>query len=161
MNMGLFTKEEKIHFERDEAGNVIKVTKNGQPYQSPPVMKSSKQLEREYYEKHPEKKHPGLKKLGRGFKRLDSAIVKYNRERNIFVTGRGKPMQSFDPLENMFGIQPIRKTKKKKGKTKYTIISGKAYPIAGTGKKKKKGKKKRRPSGFGDFDVLDNSGFFK
>ena len=51
--MGLFTKKEKTHFERDEEGRVINIKRNGNVVE--PKYKSSRQLEREYYEQNPEK----------------------------------------------------------------------------------------------------------
>ena len=59
--------------------------------------------------------------------------------------------------------QPNRKaSSKKKGKTKYTIVGGKAYPMAGggTGKSQSQRTKKKR-SGFDlDFDWADDIGEF-
>jgi len=179
--MGLFTKEEKTEFIRDEEGRVIGTRRyekqkgewietHAPSESSEPKWKSTKQLHEEYYAKHPEKRHPTLRKVGHGFKRLDTTIVKYNRTRNIlmqpqrkFTPHKSSPTHNnYNPFGSMFdmGMQPMKKPKKK-SKPKYTVISGKAYPIAGTDKKK--GKKKRRSTGFGGFDPMniDNYGFFK
>jgi len=163
--MGLFRKKEHVHFERDEAGNVIKTTRNGVEVSPEPMMKTSKQLEREYYEKHPEKKHPGLQKVGHGLKRLDTAIVKYNRTRNPLMKSPGHTIPSRsnrNPIGSMFdfGMTPPKQPKKQKsGGKKYILRDGKAYPIAGTGKKKKKSKKKS--TGFGMSGNMDYWGLMK
>lgn len=155
--MGIFTKKESVHFERDEAGNVIGITRNGQEYQpEPQKQKSIAQLESEYYAKNPKEKHPTLTKIGGGLAKLDKKIVQYNRTSNImrpqhsFKPRKKTPMyNNFNPLGSAFdfGMQPMRKPKTKVTKTKYTVVGGKAYPIAGTGKKKPKKKSKSRSSG--------------
>jgi len=77
---------------------------------------------------------------------------------------------NFNPFGSSFdtGMTPMKhpKSKSKSSKTKYAIVGGKAYPIAGIGKKKKKksSKKKKRSSsglGMGGFDMTDNWGFIK
>lgn len=166
--MGIFSKEEKIHFERDEEGNVIRMTRNGHEVQPEPMMKPSKQLEKEYYIKHPEERHPTLRKIGHGAKRVDAAIVKYNRTRNPLMQPQRKftprkktpAHQNFNPFGSTFDTGMPNMPRKKSGGKKYHIVGGKAYPIAGTGKKKKK---KRRSSGLGgfNFDSMDNYRFFK
>lgn len=55
--------------------------------------------------------------------------------------------------------RPSGPRKKPKSKTKYKVIGGKAYPIGGTGGKKKKPRRKTRDYGFGSFDMFDNQGF--
>ena len=159
--MGLFRKKESTHFERDEEGQVIRVTRNGQEVDPQELrMKSGKQLEQEYYSKHPEKKHVTLKKIGAGVSKLDKKVVAYNRRSNIMNPQRtSHPSFGFNPPSkvnaNPFGSmfdtgQPRLKSRKKKGKTQYKIIKGKAYPIASTGKSKKKKSTKRRTTGFVD-----------
>ena len=157
--MGIFRKEETTHFERDESGKVVSVTRNGQEVEPEEIKrKSTDQLLKEYYQKHPEKKHPGFTRLVGAAKRVDKVVVNFNRRSNPMM--RTKPMQpkrqysvdnNYNPFGSMFdmGMQTMtRKTKKPKtsSKTKYTVIGGKAYPIAGTsGKKKKKSRKKPKP----------------
>ena len=156
--MGLFSKKkETTHFKRDEEGRVTQVTHNGQHVDPSELkMKTGRQLEQEYYRKHPEKRHPTLRKIGAGMERLD------NRTRNIMApqrtkqTRQARPVSGFvfsppsrsnaNPFGSMFdsGLPKQRKPKKKTSKTKYTIISGKAYPIAGIGQRKTKKKKSTR-----------------
>ena len=162
--MGLFTREEKTHFERDEEGRVVKVerTRNGQPVSNEEAeMKSSKQLEREYYKEHPQEKHKTARKVISIGKSIDKRIVNYNRRnppsRVRYVKYSTK--NNYNPIGSTFdmGLTPMRKPKMKKPKTKYHVVKGKAYPIAGTGKKKKKKKSSRKTSG--GFDIMDNWGF--
>ena len=122
--MGLFTKKEKTHFERDEEGRVVEVLHDGvkestsgyesvrehdgsirtvQVYRDPEYRKakSVRQLEQEFPEKfHPKKSHPTWKKIGRGFAALDKKIVAYNRRSNMmnpYATQRKRspPMYGF------------------------------------------------------------------
>lgn len=172
--MGWFTKKETTHFERDEAGKVVRTTRNGEDVTREvrkPKWKSEKQLMQEYYEKHPEKKHPTLKRIGGGLAKLDKKVVKYNQGKNIMSSGyhpsRKSPAHdNYNPFGNLFDTGMSRpKTVKKQSKTtaKYAVVGGKAYPIADSGKKKK-GKKKSKSKasfGFGGFDSMDSMGFFK
>ena len=121
--MGLFKKKEKTHFERDEEGRVTQVTRNGQPVGATgyervgsqgesvrvhvdseyKTAKTGKQLEQEYYEKHPEKKYPVMKKIGKGMQTLDKKVVAYNRTRNIMNpqrTVRRSPYSSYSTRGN-------------------------------------------------------------
>ncbi|GAG86646.1 unnamed protein product [marine sediment metagenome] len=167
--MGLFKKKETTHFERDAEGQVIQVTRNGQDVDADELkMKSTRQLEQEYYKKHPEKKHPTMRKIGAGVSKLDKKVVNYNRRSNIMNpqrTGRSGPSFTFsspgrgnaNPFGSMFDTGQPRPKKKKQGKTKYAVVSGKAYPIAETGHKKtKKKSNKHRKKSIG-FDPFDNS----
>jgi len=161
-------KEETTHFERDEAGRVTSVTRNGEEHE--PGMKSSKQLMKEYRETHPKQRfteRPGVKRVGAGLKRIDAGIVKYNRERNIMRPGASMPRQkasdygiggNYNPFGSMFdtGMNYKKPRTKSSSKTKYKAIGGKAYPIAGTGKKKKKSTKRKSVGGY---DMMDNWGF--
>ena len=172
--MGLFRKKETTHFERDEEGKVIQTTRNGQEVEPQELkMKTSEQLEQEYYSKHPEKKHPTMKKIGAGVSKLDKKIVDYNRRGNRLTTQQTRqprPVGSFtfsnpgrsnaNPFGSMFDTGIQKPKKKKTGKTKYTVVGGKAYPIAGTGSKKKSKKKstKHKRPGF-SFDPFDNRGW--
>ena len=157
--MGLFRKKETTHFERDEEGRVIQTTRNGQEVDTQELkMKTSRQLEQEYYRKHPEKRHPTLKKIGAGVSKLDKKIVEYNRRRSVSFDFNPPSNRNANPFGSMFDTgMPRSKPKKKKSKVQYKVIGGKAYPIAGTGHKKKTKKKStKRKTGFG-FDPFDNS----
>lgn len=144
--MGLFRKESKTHFERDKEGRVIRVTRNSQDITNQPRWKSSKQLEREYYEAHPEEKHKTLKKVGRVATAIDKKVVAHNR-RNAppgmfqgFSTPQYSTRNNYNPFGSVFdtGMEPMKKPKI-------------------THKKKTSTKKK---SAFG-FDLTDNWGFMK
>ena len=89
--------------------------------------------------------------------RLDKKIVEYNRTSNIMNPQRTRrpvsrrpysTRNNYNPFGDLFdtGMTPMRrpKTKKKTSKTQYAIVGGKAYPIAGTGRKKKKNTKKKK-----------------
>ena len=172
--MSLFKKKESTHFERNEAGEVIQTTRNGQQVDPEELkMKSSRQLEQEYYSKHPERRHPTLTKIGRGAAVLDKKIVAYNRRSNIMNPQRTTQRRSVsftsnppsrsnaNPFGNMFdtGMPKIKKKKSSSSKVQYKIINNKAYPIAGTGSSKKKKSTRRRASG--GYDMMDNWGFMK
>ena len=159
--MGIFgRKKETTHFERDTEGRVVQVTRNGQEVDPQELrMKTSEQLEREYYNKHPEKRHPTMRKIGSGLAKVDKKIVKYNQTRNIMYRkqpiqrGGYSPRGNANPFGSMFdtGMPHLPRSQKKKSKVKYKVIGGKAYPIAGTGSKKKSKKKStRRKTGFDD-----------
>ena len=167
--MGLFRKETHTHFERDEAGDVVNVTRNGEDVTEERGWKSSEQLEREHYKAHPEEQHKTLKKIGSLATSIDKRIVAHNRRTapiKPFTPRRSSPTyRNYNPFGSMFdtGVKPMSMPKSH-SKTKYKVIGGKAYPIAGTGKKKKKSGNKKRNTGFGGmggFDMFDNSGFFK
>ena len=173
--MGLFRKKESVKFrdedtgeplekpiyEEERRGKMVRVEHGHKKVE----MKSTRQLEREYYEKHPEKRHPTLKKIGAGVSKLDKKIVDYNRRS---TQRKQRPAMGFDfnppsrsnanPFGSMFdtGLPRQSKPKKTSSKTKYTIISGKAYPIAGTGAKKKTKKRTIKKGSFG-FDPFNNS----
>ena len=131
--MGFFKKKESTHFERDEEGKVIQTTRNGQEVDPQDLkMKTSRQLEQEYYSKHPEKKHPTIQRIGRGAAVIDKKIVNYNRTRNImnpqrksrprpgvnFVPRQSRPSPSnANPFGNMFDMG-MRKIKNKNTKLK-------------------------------------------
>ena len=162
--MGLFTRKTRTHFERDEAGNVISVTRNGQDVTDQRGWKSSEQLEREYYQAHPEEKHKTLRRMGSIIKTVDDKIVAYNRRNTPikpFSPRRSSPTyRNYNPIGSMFdtGLKPMRTRQTAKSRAKYTVIGGKAYPIAGS-KKKSKRKSARRKTSSG-FD-MDSWGFFK
>lgn len=70
--MGLFRKESKTTFVRDSRGRVIQVSRDGRDITHEPRWKSSRQLEDEYYRKHP-KESPSFKRNER-FKKIDRAV---------------------------------------------------------------------------------------
>jgi len=182
--MGLFTKREKVSFERDEEGRVIQTTRNGVPegetryervggqgesvkvYVDPEYRKAKtgEQLEKEYYKKYPEKHHPTMKKIGKGISKLDKKIVEYNRRSNIMNPSRIRrtvhPMIGFgfnppssrnvNSFGTLFDTGIPKPREKKKSSTKYAIVGGKAYQIAGSGKKKSKKKKRHTKPEFYD-----------
>jgi len=147
--MGLFTKKEKFN---PESGKFEAVEKE-------PLFKrrvDSKELTREE-QIEPQRQQPwktergkrvikSVKKVG---SRIDAAVVRYNRTRNP-MRGNANPFgATFDR-----GMTPMKKPKSK-GKKKYILRGGVAYPIAGTGKKKhKKRKQKSKSRKFSDpFDM--------
>ena len=138
--MGLFTKHEKYN---PESGKFEAVEKPKEP-------KEIKELTREEQfevRRHPWQTERGkrvIKTLGSGVKRLDRAIVNYNRRHNP-MRGQG----NFNPWGTTFdkGNEPMKKPSQPKGGKKYIIRGGKAYPVAGTGKRKKKKKPKGRKGG--------------
>lgn len=123
--MSLFTKKESHHYVRDEAGNVTKVMiESDKPlFGRKPKKKSVfKQLEKQYYQQHPEetrsyKVKESLKKAGQ---RLDKYADDYAKSHGYPTKKKG--------------------SKKQKPKTQYHIKGGKAYPIA-----KPPAQKKQRP----------------
>ena len=159
-------KEEKTHFERNQAGEVVKVTRDGRVVDPDELrFKSSRQLEQEYYAKHPEKKHPTLHKLGNVAKAVDKKIVSYNRNYNPMYQQPYRPSKrspaynNFNPWGSMFDSgMDYKKPSSKKSSQKYAVVGGKAYPIAGAGKK---GKQKKKSGGSGGFDMMDNWGLMK
>lgn len=96
----------------------------------------------------------GTKKVG---KRLDQAGVNYNRRSNPVGRGRSySTNRNANPFGSWFdmGQSSMRRSKPQKPKTKYVIVGGKAYPKAGTGKrKKKKSSGKRRSNDPFSFDI--------
>ena len=175
--MGLFKKKESIKFrdkdtgeplkepiyEEEKRGEMVRVQRDPEEVK----MKSGRELEQEYYKKHPEKFHPTIKKVGRGLSALDKKVVDYNKRSNIMNPRRTnrRPSMGFgfnppgrnnaNPFGSMFdsGL-PRSQPRKKKSKTQYKVIGGKAYPIAGTGKSKTKKKgTQRRNSLYDPFDL--------
>ena len=147
--MGLFRKKSSTHFERDEKGNVIGVTHSGDKVKSSGTPVSDTLLE-QYYEKHPEERRSakvkaGALKLG---KRLDTWSKDYSKGSKkrgpILVMNPPKKSSGKPPLAlEMFNFgkpnSSIKKSSKASGEVgrKYIIRGGKAYPIAGSGKKSK------------------------
>jgi len=181
--MGLFSKETHTHIDRDEEGKAV-LTKEEVPRRriferKPMLPQEDKPLTREEQFKprvQPWKTERGqkvVKGLKSGAKRVDTAIVNYNRRSNILSSGRSTGYQprrsspmynNYNPFGSTFdtGLKPMSKPKSQ-GRTKYTIIGGKAYPIAGSKKKTKRKTSPRKGSigGIGGFDMMDNYNFFK
>ena len=122
----------------------------------------------------PKRVHPWQTERGKrfigdiksGVKRLDRGVVNYNRTRNPM---RGRSVSQprggrndFNPFGNMFdsGVTPMRRSKsrKSKSKAKYVVVGGKAYPKAGSGKKRKKKQSRKRNDPFG-FDIGFSKGW--
>jgi len=174
--MGLFTKKEKTHFERDEKGRVVNVQRSNHVVE--PKYKSSRQLEREYYEKNPEKApflerkrqerkiYEKEKKEARKVYREELSKARINRAKkagrqagsitfndrlNNLSRGFSFPSsygtrRNYNPFGSMFDTGLNKQVRKNKTK----------YPIAKSSKKKKKKSSSRSISGF---DITDNWGF--
>jgi len=118
------------------------------------VAKEPRELMREE-QMEPKRVHPWQTPRGKkfidsmktGVKKLDRKIVNYNRRYNPHRGGG-----NFNPWGSTFdrGMVSMQKPRSSKSKTKYAVVGGKAYPIAGTGKKKT-GKKKTKRSSSGAF----------
>jgi hypothetical protein len=179
-------KESHTHFERDDEGNVISVEHSGdEPKRGlfrsrTPV---SDKFEKEYYEKHPEKRLGNrLRSAGKSFdKHVVSKLQPVNmgrvsrppRRSSYRVHENYNPVGSmfdkgisFDSSSIMFSGPGVRKKHKSGGHKggggkRFAVVGGKAYPIVGSGKKKKGKKSRVSKYGFGGFDMMDNWGFMK
>ena len=166
--MGLFTKKTRTHFERDEAGNVTSMTRNGEPYD--PRMKTSEQLEREHRTTHPTRwdkyrerrtrereayregwEEARMKRITQGGRRAGSTTITDRLDN--FSKGFSMPRSSgystrnnYNPFGSVFdtGVKPMKRSKSKSSTKKYVIRGGKAYPIAGSKKTKSKKHSKKR-----------------
>jgi len=159
--MGFWKKESKTHFRRDEkTGKVLDVYRSGdEPRKSKSKTPVSNALMKKYYEEHPEKTRKAKAgRIGKKIldtstgigKRIDKYAVNYAKSQQ---RSSGKPLpplgsysvrNNFNPFGDTFDRGQPRQKKKSQPSTKYAIVGGKAYPIAGTGKKKKKTQSKRR-----------------
>ena len=120
----------------------------------------TRKLEREYYEAHPKespryKRQQRIERIGKVAKRIDTSIVNYNRNYNPQQSRHSSysPRNNYNPIGGIFDTG-ISKPRKKTSKTKYAIVSGKAYPIAGTGKKKKKTTKRKSTKSYDPFNAF-------
>jgi hypothetical protein len=151
--MGLFRKEQhiKVVLEKENGDYKRRLIKTGDRMGESRTPVSDALLATQ--PKTKEKKKPSrLIKIG---KAIDKKIVAWNRSQ-----GKRGPY-SFDNNANPFGsIFDSGIDDTPKVKTKYIIRGGKAYPIAGSGKKKK-GKKKQSGFELPDFDLTDNWNLFK
>jgi len=158
--MGWFSKEEKYN---PETGR-FEVVEKPSLFSRKPREQEVKELTREE-QIEPQRRHPWetprgkqfIKTMGRGVKKLDQKIVRYNRKYNPHRSGG-----NFNPWGSTFdkGMQPMNvgfgsriksKSKPKSKKTKYAVVGGKAYPIAGTSGKRKKKTKKAKSKRFDAF----------
>lgn len=136
--LDLFVKRDHTHFERDETGRVIRVIRNGKDVTNEPKWKSTEQLLKEYYKKHPKKSI--LDKLASAGKAIDK------------VLSNMQPITL--PKEyDLFGTTPPP-SKTRRPKKRYVIRDGVAYPVATRKKRSSKGKKKSTS----EFDPFDNWG---
>ena len=159
--MGLFTKKESTHFERDEEGKVVEVVREEEKREpllkrKPMLPDEDKPLTREEQFKprvHPWNTPRGkmiIKDFKSGLTKVDKQIVRYNRRSNImnpYATNRRSmsPRPGLGSMPYMtYGIGSRKSgspVKKRKSSPKYTVVGGKAYPIVK--KKKKKSSKKK------------------
>ena len=152
ISMGLFTKERKYHVveTKDIAG---KVTRRLVPSDEPTRRYEEKihleEMEKEYRKKHPKTSGRFVKGLIETGKRVDKAIVNYNRNYNPHRSGSGGG-SNYNPFGSFFdtGMEPIKPRRKKTTK-KYIVKGGKAYPIARTKKHRKKRKREYDPFDWG------------
>lgn len=156
--MGIFRKESKTHFIRDEAGKVQYVTREGdKPREDKkPLFRDRspvyRKLEQQHYKTHPKespqyKRQQKVQRVTKVAKRIDHAVVNYNRRQPY------KIQNNYNPFGTMFDTGMTRpKTKKPRTQTKYHISGEKAYPIAGTTKTKTKKRKTKRSSGYDPFN---------
>jgi len=175
-------KEEHVHFERDDSGRVTSVQRSGdvETYHigsGETYTRGATPAFDKLMAQSPRKSSMRSKAVDVG-RRIDKAIVKYNRTSNplrgnhnpfgsMFDSGMNRPSakrysirNNYNPFGSMFDTgMSTRKPKKKTTGTRYAVVGGKAYPIAGS--KKKTSKKKTRSRGYGGFDLIDNWGFFK
>lgn len=163
-------KEENVHFERDSRGRVTSVERsgdvrtvsgNGETYTRGATPVSDRLIPSR-------SRKPSIRKRAADVaKRIDKGIIDYNRRQSRRPSRRRSygtnysTHQNYNPFGSMFdtglGNKKSYKSKTSGSKTKYTVIGGKAYPIAGSGKKKKK----KKSTGLGSYDMVDNWGFFK
>jgi len=178
--LGIFTKEERMNketgkFETTKKGLVDRVRGvRGETPVSDKLLAQERaknkyekkmarmELKKQYREEfNKAKKEATLARAKREGKRVGSMSA-MDRLDN-FSKGFASPpnystRNNYNPFGSMFDTGLTKPKTKSNSKTKYKVIGGKAYPIAGTGKKKTK---KKQSSGFGGWDMMDNYGFFK
>lgn len=144
--MGWFTKKESVHFERGYHGEVRKVNRAGDKDRGTPVYDA---LSKQRPKRESFWKGESGKKIISGVKRVDKAVVNYNRRSNPMRPrshSSYRIQDNYNPFGSMFDTGMNYKPKPKsssKPRTKYAVVDGKAYPIAGTDKKKKSSSKKK------------------
>lgn len=143
--MGLFRKEQHIKVVIDDEGNKRLIKTGDRMGESRTPISDALLKQQPKQKKQPSR----LIKIG---KAIDKKIVAWNKSQS---RGRSPIDNNFNPFGSLFdtGIDDVPKQK-----TKYIIKGGKAYPVAGTGKKKKK---KSTSFELPDFDLTDNWGLFK
>lgn len=173
-------KEEHVSFERDKAGRVTNVEREyrGRGSRTPASDKLLGQAKDERRRERKERRQDYRDAYRESFRK---ARLKREQERGKRAGGMsigdhidriaGPPhrqpsrrpqystQNNYNPFGSMFdtGIQQPRK-KKTGSKTKYKVIGGKAYPIAGTSKKKKRTTSKKKPRDpFSSFDPVNNN----
>ena len=138
--LDLFVKRDHTHFERDETGRVVRVIRNGKDVTNEPKWKSTEQLLKEYYEKHPKKSI--FSKLVSVGKTIDKKVLSKMQP----IT----PSKGYDLFDLFFSSPPS--TTRKKSRRRYVIRGGVAYPVATRRKRTSKRKKSET------FDPFDNWG---
>lgn len=162
-----FRREEHVHFERDQAGKVTDVSREhiGRGSRTPvsdrllgQQREESRERKQEYRQAYQEAFHKSRikREAGRGSRagsmtlgdRVDRIAGPPSSSRKSY-----SPRNNYNPIGSMFDTGMSR-PKKKKSKTKYKVIGGKAYPIAGTGKKRKKTSKKKTSKSYDPFNAF-------
>lgn len=153
--MGFFRREQHTKIVRDEQGNVLRLEKTGDRMGESRTPVSDKLMEQQ-----PRQKKKPSRLIGFA-KKVDNAIVNYNRDRNPLY---GKPhnvkkpsRSNANPFSSVFDTgMSYPKKKSSKPKTQYVIVGGKAYPKGKTKTSKAKKRKTRRSNDPFDFDMFDN-----
>ena len=176
--MGLFTKRERIHVERNEEGEAVFLV-DKEPHGRELIKKKIEARRRLFPEEdipltreeqfeprvQPWRTERGqriVKGMKKGFGDLDKRIVMYNRRSNMMnpyamKRRRSSPSYGFGSMPTItYGLgsvgTPRRSTKK--SSQKYAIVNNKAYPIARSSSKKKKTSSKKSSS----YNLTDNWG---
>ena len=183
--MGLldrFRKKESVHFERDASGRVVDTerTYEGRGSRTPVSdallrqQRDEKRRERQARrEEYRQAYQDAFKKarLKREAERGRSAGGTTWSDRLDNFTRTPPPSRrpatsyrirnNYNPFADVFdtGMNYNRPRKKSSSKTKYKVIGGKAYPIAGTGKKKSKKKSSSRRNDWDVFNAFGGGGF--
>lgn len=146
--MGLFRKEQniKVVIEKENGNYRKRLVRSGDRMGESRTPVSDALLKQQ----PKQKKKPS--KIINIAKAIDKKIVDWNRSQ-----GKRRSYSiddNYNPFGSLFdsGIDDIPKQK-----TKYIIKGGKAYPVAGSNKKKKK----KDSFGLPEFDIVDNWGLFK
>jgi len=149
-----FEKKETVHFERDQSGRVTDTYRNGKYEEPQPRMKPVRQLEQEYYAEK-KKQRSQRPAMFSPLNRIDVVPVPYQRRapRSPSFKPYRPSKNDRNPFGRMFDMGMPNAPRMKTPKTKYAVVGGKAYPIAGSSSKKKK-KKKDNLLGF---DMLGNN----
>lgn len=162
--MGLldrFRKTEHTHFVRDEAGNVVRVVRDGRDVTDEMGWKSVEQLEREYYARHPEMKPKStVEKLVSFARVVDKRIVSRMQPVSVRPSRMGRRYSvrnNYNPFGSLFDTGLQKPKTVRRSKTKYIIRGGVAYPVVKR-KRTRSSTSRKRVNSFG-FDPIDNWGF--